>query len=294
MKIGITAHPNKPVALDLLRHTVEQLGDRADLVLSDEIAAIVPTLPHQPLDELRPEVLIAIGGDGTFLYAMRRCDAPLLPINAGTVGVLAEVEAQRPAELDGALDRLLQGRYFLEERMKLGGQMGTTLLPDAVNDLVLHSARVGKMGLFEIAIDDHFVGRVQADGLIVASPTGSTGYSLSLFGPIVDPTVDALVLTTIAPFRVEARAIVIDPLRTVRLRSVDPNRPAVVIVDGQEEIPLPTTSSVLIYRSPRRAKLVRFGLRFFDRLREKRILPWSERTGAEEAGPGAADLPPAA
>ena len=292
MKIGVTAHPTKPAALALLRRTVERIGDRADLVLSDEIAPVVPELPHEPLDALRPDVLIAIGGDGTFLYAMRRCDAPLLPINAGTVGVLAEVEAQRPAELDGALDRLLHGRYFLEERMKVGGQVGGSLLPDAVNDIVLHSARVGKMGLFEIAIDDHVVGRVQADGIIVASPTGSTGYSLSLFGPIVDPTVDALVLTTIAPFRVEARAIVIDPLRTVRLRSVEPNRPAVVIVDGQEEIPLPSASALLTYRTARRAKLVRFGLRFFDRLREKRILPWGESDRGGEAGPGA-DLPPA-
>ena len=292
MRIGLTAHPTKPAALDLLRRTVERVGDRADLVLSDEVAHVVPTLPHQPLDAMHPEVLIAIGGDGTFLYAMRRCDAPLLPINAGTVGVLAEIEAQRPAELDGALDRLLHGRYFLEERMKLGGQMGVDPLPDAVNDLVLHAAQVGKMGLFEIAFDDHVVGRVQADGIIVASPTGSTGYSLSLLGPIVDPTLDAIVLTAIAPFRIEARAIVVDPLRTVRLRSVEPSRPAVVIADGQEEFPLPPTTTVRVYRSPRRAKLIRFGSRYFDRLRGKRILPWSDGESDEEA-PRHADLPSA-
>lgn len=292
MRIGLTAHPTKPAALDLLRRTVERVGDRADLVLSDEIAHVVPTLPHQPLDAMRPEVLIAIGGDGTFLYAMRRCDAPLLPVNAGTVGVLAEIEAQRPAELDGALDRLLHGRYFLEERMKLGGQVGVDPLPDAVNDLVLHAAQVGKMGLFEIAFDDHVVGRVQADGIIVASPTGSTGYSLSLLGPIVDPTLDAIVLTAIAPFRIEARAIVVDPLRTVRLRSVEASRPAVVIADGQEEFPLPPTTTVRVYRSPRRAKLIRFGSRYFDRLRGKRILPWSDGESDEET-PHHADLPSA-
>ena len=293
MKIGLTAHPTKPIALELARRAVERIGDRAEVVVSGEIAPLLPSLPHAPLESMRPDALLAIGGDGTFLYAMRRCDAPLLPVNAGTVGVLAEVEAQHPDELDGALDRLFHGRYFLEERMRLGGVLGTDPIPDAINEFVLHAAQVGKMGLFEIALDDHVVGRVQADGIIVASPTGSTGYSLSSLGPIVDPSLDALVLTTIAPFRVEARAIVVDPLRTIRLRSVDPTRPAVVISDGQEEYPLPPSTSVTIYRSPRRSKLVRFGSRYFDRLRGKRILPWNDRIGSEEAD-RRADLPPSA
>ena len=291
MKIGITAHPTKPSALELVRRSVDRIADRAEVVLSDEIAAAHPTISHRPLEEMEPDVLLAIGGDGTFLYALRRCSAPLLPINAGTVGVLAEVEARRPDELDGAIDRLVLGRYFLEERMKLGGQIGTAPIPDAINDLVVHSAQVGKMGLFEIALDDHVVGRVRADGIIVASPTGSTGYSLSSLGPILDPTLDAIVITAIAPFRVEARAIVVDPLHTVRLRSVESDRPAVVIADGQEEYPLAPTSSVTVYRSPRQAKLVRFGSRFFDRLKGKRILPWSEyENGREEVTLGA-DLP---
>jgi len=260
--------------------------------MSDESAGAAPDLPHAPLEDLDPDVLIAIGGDGTFLYALRRSGAPLLPINAGTVGVLAEVEAGRPNEFEGAIERLLKGFYFLEERMKLAALVGSTPLPDATNDFVLHTAQVGKMGLFELAFDGHVAGQVRADGLIVSSPTGSTAYSLSSLGPIVDPGLDAIVLTSIAPFRVEARAIVVEPLCSIRLRPLEAGRGAVVIGDGQDEYPVAPDSSLTVYRSPRRATLVRFGSRFFQRLRGKRILPWSEAEG--EGGPSGADLPPRA
>ena len=290
MKLGLTANPRKPAAIELARKAVEVIGGRADLVVSDDSSAFLPGLPHRPLESLDPDVLIAIGGDGTFLYALRRTDVPLLPINAGTVGVLAEVEANRPREFEGAIERLLKGFYFLEERMKLAALVGTTPVPDATNDFVLHSAHVGKMGLFEIEFDGHVAGQIRADGLIIASPTGSTAYSLSSLGPIVDPGLDAIVLTSIAPFRVEARAIVVEPLRTIRLRPMEPGRGALVIADGQDEYPLALDSALTVYRSPRRATLVRFGSRFFQRLKGKRILPWTEDGSGGE--PSIADLPP--
>jgi len=290
VKIGLTANPRKPAAIELARRAIRLIGDRAEIVVSDESAGLAPGLVHRPLEDLDPDVLIAVGGDGTFLYALRRTDAPLLPINAGTVGVLAEVEANRPNEFEGAIERLLKGFYFLEERMKLAALVGTKPVPDATNDFVLHSAQVGKMGLFEIAFDGHVAGQIRADGLIVASPTGSTAYSLSSLGPIVDPGLDAIVLTSIAPFRVEARAIVVEPLRTVRLRPIETGRGALVIADGQDEYPLPPEAALTVYRSPRRATLVRFGSRFYQRLRGKRILPWTE--DGSGGGPSGADVPP--
>ncbi len=290
MKVGLTANPTKPEALELARRTVERIGPRAELLLSDELAKIAPDREHRPLGQMRPDVLVAIGGDGTFLYALRRCDAPLLPVNAGTVGVLAEIDAHHPEEFDAAVERLVGGHYYLEDRMKLAAEIGSEPLPDAVNEYVIHAGEVGKMGLFELSLDDEVVGRIQADGIIGASPTGSTGNSLRARGPIGDPGLDTIVLTTIAPFRVEARAIVVDPLRTVRLTSVDLGPEAVVIADGQESHPLPRHGPVTIYRSPRRMTFVRFGSRFFHRLRGKRILPWSEDPTEEHRG---ADLPPA-
>lgn len=286
MKIGVAANPKKPPALLLAHRLVERIGERADVIVSDESPDVAPGHPHAPLESLAVDVLIAIGGDGTFLYTLRRSDAPLLPINAGTVGVLAEVDGRAPKALDEAIERVLGGRYFLEGRMKLAGQVAGTLLPDAVNEYVVHSTPVGKMGLFEIAFDGHVAGQIRADGVIVASPTGSTAYSLSSLGPIVDPALDALVVTTIAPFRLEPRSVVVEPLHTVQLRSIEPGRAAIVIADGQTDVPLPFDGRVTIHRSPRRATLVRFGSRFFQRLSGKRILPWGEESeGADLPAP---------
>ena len=292
MKIGLTAHPDKPTAQALARHALERIGDRAEVILAEESRGLAPDRPNASLDRLDADVLIAIGGDGTFLHALRHSAVPLLPINAGTVGVLAEVDARRPGDLDAAIERVVTGRYSLEERMKLAAELGRSPLPDVSNDYVVHADVVGKMGVFELAFDRRVVGRIRADGLIFSTPTGSTGYSLSAFGPIVDPAVEGIVITAIAPFRAEARALVVDPLRTVTVRTVEGDEDAVVLVDGQESMPLPAGHSVTVHRSARRATLVRFGTAFFERLRNKRILPWNE----EYAAPGGsvADLSPSA
>jgi NAD+ kinase len=290
VKLGLHAHPGKKRALELVQRVIAKVGGRAALVVSDDIASVAPGIPHAPIEAMDADLLVAIGGDGTFLHTLRRTDLPLLPINAGTVGVLAEVEAHRPNEVEVAVDRLLSGFYYLEDRMKLAAQVGGAPLPDATNEFVIHSAAVAKMGLFEIAFDGHVAGHIRADGLIVASPTGSTAYSLSSRGPILDSRIDAIVLVAIAPFRTDPRAVVLEPLRTVRLRPLERSPGAVVVADGDAEFPLAPDAPVTIYRSPRPAVLVRFGSPFFYRLRGKRILPWSEETAEE--GSALADLPP--
>jgi NAD+ kinase len=290
MKIGLQVNPRKARALELGQQLVDRVGGRAELVVSDEVPSVGRDLPHRPLAGMEVDAVVAVGGDGTFLFTLGRTSAPVLPINAGTIGVLAEVVGDRSGALENAVDRLLSGDYHLEERMKLGADLGGTPLPDATNEFVVHSASAGRMGEFEVAFDGEVAGRIRADGVIVATPTGSTAYSLSSFGPIVDPGLDALIVTAIAPFRAEARAIVIEPLHTLRLRNILPGRPALAIADGQAEFTMAPEAALTIYRSPRRATFVRFGSTFIDRLRGKRILPWSETP--DPGGAEHADLPP--
>ncbi len=290
MRIGLHANPNKPAALAIARRTLATIADRAEVTISDEDRELAPERPHLPLEGLAADALLAIGGDGTFLHALRRTAVPLLPLNAGTLGVLAEVDARRPAELVNALERLLAGSYFLEERMKLAAEVDHVPLPDAANEYLVHAAKVGKTSLFEIAFDGELAGSLRADGLLLSTPSGSTGYALSVLGPIVEPTVDGIVLSALAPFRAVPRALVLDPLRSVRVKVLEGAADGTVLPDGDGEVPLPAGQSVVIYRSPRRATLVRFGASFVDRLRGKRILPWSDEPAEARHG----DVPPAA
>jgi NAD+ kinase len=291
VKIGITANPHKPHALALVRRTVERIAGRADVIVARETReAIGIEASEAPLESLVADVLIAIGGDGTFLHSLRRSSVPLLPVNAGTVGFLAEVDGDDEPALAAALERVLMGRYFVEDRMKLASEVGHRPLPDATNEVVVHTSQVAKMRRFEIAIDGRAIGRLHADGVIVATPTGSTSYAMSAFGPILDPAVQGIVITALAPFRAPQRAMVVDPLRTVSIRLLADGKDGVVVIDGEHEVKVAPGEAVLTFRSPRPASFVRFGERFFHRLHGMRILPWSE-DGTDGETRGDADLP---
>ncbi len=280
MKIGVHANPNKPKALDLARQLVAFVGDRAEVIASRETQDLAPGLTptSEPLSTLGVDVLVVLGGDGTFLYALQRTGAPVLPINAGTVGFLAEVDGDERSAFEAAIERLLRGSYFLEERMRIATQVDSTRLADATNEVVVHTSQVAKMRLFEIGIDRQPVGRLRADGVIVATPTGSTSYAMSAFGPVIEPTLDAIVITALAPFQTAPRAVIIEPSHSVSIRLVAPEKDAVIVVDGQSETRLPGGSEVLCYRSPRKAVFVRFASRYFPRLYGTGILPWGAVT----------------
>jgi NAD+ kinase len=293
VRIGVHANPNKPNATELARHLIEYVGDRAEVFTSTETAEHSPDLASrsEPLSQLRVDLLIALGGDGTFLNALQRSSAPLLPVNAGTVGFLAEVNGDNRAAFDGALERLLRGAYFLEERMRIATQIGAKSLADAINEVVIHTAQVAKMRLFELGIDRKPVGRLRADGIIIATPTGSTSYAMSALGPIIEPTLEAMVITALAPFQTAPRAVLVEPSHTIGVRLVAPDKDAVVVIDGQSETRLPGGSEVTCYRSPRKAVFVRFASRYFPRLYGNRILPWGTE-GMDGVGAGGSDVSP--
>lgn len=289
MRIGITVHPGKERAVAVARRVVAALRPHAEVVLAAETEGVFErTEPSEPLSAMRADAVVAVGGDGTFLWTLHRTGLPLLPIHAGTVGFLAEVDGEDPAAVERALERLQQGEYHIEERMRLASEIAGQHLPDATNDVVVHTAQVAKMRLFELSLDGRPVGEVRADGVIVGTPTGSTSYSLSAAGPVIDPSLEAIELSALAPFRTSARAVVLDPWRTVGVRLLLPEKDAVVVVDGQSESPLRSGEAVTIYRSPRRALFVRFGTRFVSHLIGKGILPWTEPPATDRRGERAA------
>lgn len=200
------------------------------------------------LDGLRSQlagtdVLVVLGGDGTFLRAARavvESGTPLLGVNVGKVGFLSNVEAD---DLELVLGQLLAGAYRIEDRMALegqilrGGRAGSAERHLALNDVVIARGSLARVCRLDVAIDESHLATFIADGLVVASPTGSTGYSFSAGGPIVAPETRNLIVTPIAGYLSTIRSIVVEPTRVVRCR-VQEAYEALVSIDGREDIPI--------------------------------------------------------
>ncbi|HUQ43720.1 MAG TPA: NAD(+)/NADH kinase [Candidatus Limnocylindria bacterium] len=227
------------------------------------------------------DVLVVLGGDGTFLRAARavvRDDVPLLGINVGKVGFLSKVEA---VDLEKVLEVLLAGRYSIEPRMALEGAIfreGRQVESDrlvALNDIVIARGSLARVVRLDTSVDDSHLASFVADGLVVASPTGSTGYSFSAGGPILGPTARNLVVTPIAGYLTTIRSIVVGPEAVIRCRVVDAHE-ALVSVDGREDIPLAVGDVVEVRAIERPVRLVEpeGSLPFWDLVRRKvELLP---------------------
>ena len=242
--------------------------------------------PAGELARLRHELpntsaLVVLGGDGTFLRAARaaaEADIPILGVNLGKVGFLSKVEADG---FEPVLEEIVGGAYSIAERMTLrgrvlpaGGRKGSHEV-FAMNDIVVARGSLARVVRLDVAIGPSHVATFIADGLIVASPTGSTGYSFSAGGPILDPVSRNLVVTPIAGYLSAIRSVVASPLQTVRVRVVDGHE-AQMSIDGYEDIPLNVGDVVEVSarEAPIRFIEPRSAMPFWDLLRHKvELLP---------------------
>ncbi len=266
MKIGVTANPKFPKAVGLVNVVQETLGEAHELWIEDSVASTMG-LEGASLETFGGDVLIAIGGDGTILRALQKTDSVILGVNLSRVGFLTQAGE---ADLPQALERLAAGDYAVDERLKLKVEVDGERLPDCTNEAVIHSAQVAKIRAFEVLVDGHVADDVRADGIIVATPTGSTCYAMSTGGPIIDPRVDALVITAIAPFRLFLRPLVVPPRSAVEVRLSDP-RPCVLVLDGQTERDLSGGERLRFTASDRPARFVQFEDDFYRRVETKLV-----------------------
>lgn len=264
MKFGITANPHIPTALDAAKRVIAALGSRHDVHLESDLARALDQ-KGQPLAHMQVDVILAIGGDGTILRALQLSDAKVLGINSGSLGFLAEVDAN---DMDAYLERVARGDYRVEELMRLKVTVDGERMFDCTNEAVVHTAQIAKIRHFEIRLDDEVVERIRADGVVVATPTGSTSYSMSAGGPIVDPHVDAIIATAIAPFKPASRPHVFPANAKVHVKLLKPKE-CLLVMDGQHESTLKGTEDVVLTASERRAKFVRFRYDFYRRVEEK-------------------------
>ena len=242
--------------------------------------------PAGDLEALRRQLpgsgaLVVLGGDGTFLRAARaaaEADVPILGVNLGKVGFLSKVEADG---FEPVLEEIIAGAYAIDERMTLRGAVlpagGTKGSRDvfALNDIVVARGALARVVRLDVAIGPSHLATFVADGLIVASPTGSTGYSFSAGGPILDPVSRNLVVTPIAGYLSAIRSIVVSPLQTVRTRVVDAHE-ALLSIDGYDDIPLSVGDVVEVAARDQPIRFVepRSATPFWDLLRHKvELLP---------------------
>jgi NAD+ kinase len=296
MRIGIAVKPGLTAARDTLNGLEQRLRDRGvDAVWSNDAAALFDSPSPEGAPGARTtaerkdlaaqvDVVIVLGGDGTLLATAKAIaesghDIPILAVNFGSLGFLTEIT--RP-EIFESLDTVISGKATHDLRMMLRAsatRSGRPLLTHlALNDVVFSRTALSRMIELDVSVGDQFVASVKADGLIVATPTGSTAYNLAAGGPIVHPSMDALVLTPIAPHTLTNRPIVISAEREVRVKSAGSNAgdEVYVTVDGQTGFALHEGDEIAITKADRPIRLIRATTRsYFEVLRQK--LKWNER-----------------
>jgi len=244
---------------------------------SDELMAAMPHLGADalPLSELRGgqfDMLISVGGDGTILESVRKVGAsgtPILGVNIGRLGFLASTPSEN---CNAAFDSILQNRFMVDERTLVQAETQTRPFGTdnfALNEVSVHKSATSSMLVVHAYLDDFFLNTYWADGLIVSTPTGSTGYSLSAGGPIVVPSTNNLVLTPIAPHNLNVRPLVISSNRriTLKVEATEPN--FLISLDSQSKV-VETNVEIAITQASFKVGLVRFGDQdYFETLRNK-------------------------
>jgi NAD+ kinase len=284
LQAAIISKPQKPELAGILSDLVAWLKAHGYEYLLDPDSAAYLHAPNPTeradMPDHRPNIVIVLGGDGTLLAAARafaRTTTPILSVNLGSLGFLTEVPL---AEIYTTLEAWCDNRAGIEVRSMMHASIlrdGQLIREwDALNDVVVAKGTIARMGDYTVEIDQQFVATFRADGVIVATPTGSTAYNLAANGPIVMPTVDAIIVNPICPHLLTIRPIVVPGESTVSIHVVGVPNQIYLTVDGQEAVELLFGDYVHCHRSDSSVRLLRprpNGL--FNVLRSK--LKWGER-----------------
>lgn len=263
MRFGISVNMDIPDAPRLAKKTLECLKGH-EVLLEREVAARLK-MPGMLIDDMDVDFIVAVGGDGTMLRALHHSTAPIFGVNAGDLGFLTTVSEE---ELEEGIENILNGDYSLDSRSKLKTTIMGKRLKDAINEATVHTANIAKIRHFQVHVDGELAVNVRADGIIIATPTGSTCYAMSVGAPLIDPRVAALVVAPMAPFKFAARPVVVPSGSKIELHLVRPKE-CLIVIDGQEEEPMQGNETVEFTVSETQARFVTFGKGFYTRTREK-------------------------
>ncbi|MGZ8411177.1 MAG: NAD(+)/NADH kinase [Gemmatirosa sp.] len=275
MRLGVVGNPDYGGLADVMQR-LRALVPRLGLSLAFE-PLLLPHVSNGAVfgADTPVDAVLSLGGDGTLLRAARLLDdqpAPILGVNLGRLGFLTSCDA---IGLEEGVHRLASGDYHAEPRMALRAAAVDAEGREqarwrSLNDVVLHKGGFARVVRFAVWVDDEPIGAFAADGVVVATPTGSTAYSLSAGGPIVVPTVESIVLTSVAPHTLAIRPLVLPPTAELRLKADDGPGELLVTLDGQPGTTLGEAGALVIRRAATPVVIVRFAdSSFFARLRQK-------------------------
>ncbi len=276
MQVGLMIRSKREDAIGYARRAAQYLTARGVQVCVE--AEFLPLLGPdvKPLEAAeRVEIIIALGGDGTLLRGMQfalRWDAALLGVNLGRMGFLTEID---PPRMEQALDAVIAGKYQTAERAMLSIRAGESTWY-ALNDAVLHRSASARLITIDSQVDGEACGRYVADGIAVATPTGSTGYSLSAGGPVVDPRVDCMVITPICAHSLQHRPAVVPGCACIKLTLLPTDeQTAALEVDGQPRCELTSGMTVTIRKAEKSIRLIRIMPEHFFQLVRDKLTEWS-------------------
>jgi len=274
--VGLVARYDKKSALKLTEDLANYLKIRGLKVYVEDTLTDKVTTKEEfiPLSKMKADFIITIGGDGTILRTclnVPKPEPPILTINMGVRGFLTEIEPKNAYE---AVERILKGEYKIEKCAKLAVTIGKEPMPDALNDVVISACEPSKILYTQICKNGKPILKCQADGLIVATQTGSTGYSLSAGGPVLDQEVDAFVLTPICSLTV-FHSLVFPADSTVSF-NVERPREMLVLIDGNYRKLVSADEMLEVTRSKNVTSFIRFETDFYDRLKNRLLFKGTE------------------
>jgi len=275
LKIAVFPHSKKEESTHLAKGIQEYLTTRgATVIAEDHVAKSIGATPLSEVDEKKIDFLLSMGGDGTILGLIHRyahLKAAIIGINLGHLGFMADIPL---AEIYPSLQDLISGAYTIDERITLQGELPNGDTDFAVNDLVIHRGKIGSLVELAIHVDGTYLNTFVADGVIISTPNGSTAYSLAAGGPILTPSLQAIVLTPISPHTISNRPIVLDASQKIEIQYLSDYDPLDLSADGISHFPLHTGDTLKIEKGKKTFRLVNLERHdYFATLRTK--LAWA-------------------
>ncbi len=265
MKIGIVSRLDSQKALDLAAE-IENFLSEEEVFLEKGLAEKLGK-EKTSIEEMNVDSIITVGGDGTVLYTLQRSpETPILGINMGGMGFLADV---KPAESYDAIEKLTRGQLKIVERERLAVEISGEQLAIALNEGVIRSQEPSRILSFSVSIDGEEVEKNRGDGIIVATPTGSTAYAMSAGGPILDPKVKAFVAVPLNTHRLRAMPLVYPMSSTLQIKLLESKRKADVTVDGQVTKEADQDDVISFKHSDKSAKFYDWNENLYKKIGEK-------------------------